>query len=226
PGHGGSDRSTDNEVPTVNKSLDQLRSAELAPFAEVDRVDPADALATTDAMMVSHIRYRNFVAGASEPFTGPISLDAAAFHGFMELPEFASWRASHMVISDSLGVPAVKKWYSQQTGSADFPNRTVVKDALLAGSDLLPLVEFYNDAAHRGWHDYQLPVIQDSILYMRQQYASDPDFRRRADDAVRHVVAEKLKLYPKLQLAQVRVDPASATAAAGQGGDAMRSLAE
>src|SRR6185295_3358135 len=82
PGHGGSDRSTDNEVPTVNKSLDQLRSAELAPFAEVDRVDAADALGTTDAMMVSHIRYRNFVAGASEPFTGPISLDAAAFHGF------------------------------------------------------------------------------------------------------------------------------------------------
>jgi beta-N-acetylhexosaminidase len=226
PGHGGSDRSTDNEVPTVNKSLDQLRRSELAPFAEVDREDATDPLGITDAMMVSHIRYRNFVQGAADPFTGPISLDAAAFRGFLDLPEFSAWRASHLVMSDSLGVPAVKKWYSQQTGSPEFPNRTVVSDALLAGSDLLPLVEFYRDPDHRGWKDNQLPAIEDSITYMRQQYASDPGFRRRADDAVRHVIAAKLKLYPKLQLAQVQVDPAAATAAAGQGQDEMRALSE
>jgi beta-N-acetylhexosaminidase len=226
PGHGGSDRSTDNEVPTVNKSLDQLRRSELAPFAEVDRADAADPLGVTDAMMVSHIRYRNFVQGASDPFTGPISLDAAAFRGFLDLPEFSAWRAGHLVMSDSLGVPAVKKWYSQQTGSAEFPNRTVVRDALLAGSDLLPLVEFYRDPDHRGWKDNQLPAIEDSIRYMREQYASDPGFRRRADDAVRHVIAAKLKLYPKLQLAQVLVDRAASTAAAGQGTDEMRALAE
>jgi hypothetical protein len=61
---------------------------------------------------------------------------------------------------------------------------------------------------------------------MREQYQKDPDFRRRADDAVRHVVAEKVRLYDHLQLSQVIVDPAKATAAAGQGGEAMRSLAE
>jgi beta-N-acetylhexosaminidase len=226
PGHGGSDRSTDNEVPTVNKSLDQLRSSELAPFAEVDREDAADPAGTTDAMLVSHIRYRNFIAGGADPFTGPISLDAAAFGGFMNLPEFATWRSTHMVMSDSLGVPAVKKWYAQQTGTQDFPNRTVVKDALLAGNDLLPLVEFYRDPDHRGWTDYQLPVIEDSILYMRKQYVDDPAFRRRADDAVRHVIAEKLKLYPRPQLNEVSVDPAVASAAAGQGADEMRSLSE
>ncbi len=88
PGHGGSDRSTDNEVPTVNKSLDQLRAAELAPFAEVDRQDDKDTGGATDGMMVSHIRYRNFL-GTGAPFTPPISLDNAAFNGFMELPEFA-----------------------------------------------------------------------------------------------------------------------------------------
>lgn len=225
PGHGGSDRSTDNEVPTVNKSLDQLRRSELAPFAEVDREDASDPAGTTDAMMVSHIRYRNFLAGG-DPFTGPISLDAAGFRGFMDLPEFAKWRAYHLVMSDSLGVPAVKKWYSQQTGSPEFPNRTVVKDALLAGNDLLPLVEFYRDPANRGWHDYQLPVIEDSVQFMREQYLSDPAFRRRADDAVRRVLAAKLLLYPKLQLSNVTVDPASATAAVGHGGDEMRSLAE
>ncbi len=225
PGHGGSDRSTDNEVPTVNKSLDQLRASELAPFAEVGRQDDADSVGTTDGMMVSHIRYRNFL-GTGAPFTPPISLDTAAFNGFMELPEFAAWRAGHLVMSDSLGVPAVKKWYAQQTGQTDFPNRTVVSDALMAGNDLLPLIEFYKDAAHPGWKDNQLPVIEDSIQYMRDQYAADPDFRRRADDAVRHVIAAKLRLYPDLQLAQVQVDAAKAAAAAGQGVDEMRSLSE
>lgn len=226
PGHGGSDRGTDNEVPTVNKSLDQLRASDLAPFAEADRVDDADLGATTDAMMVSHIRYRNFVAGAATPFTRPISLDAPAFKALMDLPEFAKWRTSHLVMSDSLGVPAVKKWYAQETGNADFPNRTVVRDALLAGSDLLPLVEFYKDPDHNGWKSNQLPLIQDSVTYMRQQYASDPDFRRRADDAVRHVIATKAKLYPKLHLDQVVVDTAAASTVAGGGADAMRTLAE
>ena len=58
---------------------------------------------------------------------------------------------------------------------------------------------------------------------MREQYASDPDFRRRADDAVRHVIAAKIKLYPQLQLAQVLVDPASPRPRhRRQGGDEMR----
>jgi hypothetical protein len=69
-------------------------------------------------------------------------------------------------------------------------------------------------------------VIQDSILYMRQQYASDPDFRRRADDAVRHVIASKVALYPRLQLAQVNVDPAKASEVAGSHAAEMRTLAE
>jgi len=226
PGHGGSDRSTDNEVPTVNKSLDQLRASDLAPFAVVDRSDPADAGGTTDGMMVSHIRYRDFVPGSSEAFTGPLSLDSSAFATLLALPEFAGWRATHLVMSDSLGVPAIKKWYAQEQGAAEFPNRTVVRDALLAGSDLLPLVEFYKDPEHRGWKDNQLPVIEDSITYMREQYGVDPDFRRRADDAVRRVLAAKLKLYPQLALRQATVDPAAASAEAGRGGDEMRSLAE
>jgi beta-N-acetylhexosaminidase len=153
PGHGGSDRSTDNEVPTVNKSLDQLRTSELAPFAELDRSDAADPGGTTDAMMVSHIRFRSFLSGGGAPFTGPISIDASAFGALMALPEFSSWRADHLVMADALGVPAVKKWYAEQQGEPDFPNRSVVKDALLAGSDLLPLVEFYHDPDESGWKD-------------------------------------------------------------------------
>lgn len=226
PGHGGSDRSIESEVPTVNKSLDQLRATDLAPFAEVDRQDAADPLGTTDGMMVSHIRYRNFVPGNTAPFTGPVSLDGAALQQLMQLPEFAGWRPGNLVMSDALGVSAIKKWYATQQGATEFPNRTVVRDALLAGNDLLPLVEFYKDPSNPGWKDQQLPVIEDSIQYMRDQYQSDPDFRRRADEAVRRVIAAKLKLYPELQRTQVMVDPARATALAGQGADQMRALAE
>lgn len=226
PGHGGSDRGTDNEVPTVNKSLDQLRASELAPFAELDRADPQDAAGTVDGMMVSHIRYRSFVPASGAPFTGPISIDAGASATLMALPEFAAWRANHLVMADALGVQAIKKWYAAQEGQAEFPNRTVVKDALLAGNDLLPLVEFYSDPDKSGWNEYQLPLIQDSILYMRQQYASDADFRRRVDDAVRHVIAAKATLYPQLSRAQAHVDAGRATAAAGTHADEMRTLAE
>jgi len=224
PGHGGSDRATDNEVPTVNKSLAQLRASDVAPFAEVMRVDAAAPLDTTDAMMVSHIRYRNFVPGAAAAFTRPISIDAPAFRTLMALPEFSAWRADHMVMADSLGVPAVKDWYREQEGQAEFPNRTVVREALMAGNDLLPLIEFYLDPANRGWRDSQLPVIQDSILYMREQYASDLDFRRRADEAVRRVIAAKMKLYPTFQLAETRRDGAAAAEAAGAGAGEMRAL--
>ncbi len=226
PGHGESDRSTESEVPTVNKSLDQLRLSELAPFAEVDRADPKDPLGTADGMMVSHIRYRNFVPSSTAPFTGPVSIDPNALNTLMQLPEFSDWRQGGLVMADSLGVEALKTWYAQVEGQAEFPNRTVVKDALMAGNDLLPLVEFYPDPAKPGWKDNQLPTIEDSILYMRQQYNDSPDFRRRVDDAVRHVIAAKLKLYPKLQLADVSVDPVKAASAAGQGADAMRRISE
>jgi beta-N-acetylhexosaminidase len=144
----------------------------------------------------------------------------------MGLPEFSSWRTDHLVMADALGVQAVKKWYAEQEGQPEFPNRSVVKDALLAGNDLLPLVEFYTDPDHSGWKDYQLPLIQDSILYMRQQYASDPDFRRRADDAVRHIIEAKATLYPRLTREQAHVDPERAAAAAGTHTGEMRSLAE
>jgi beta-N-acetylhexosaminidase len=224
PGHGGSDRSTDSEVPTVNKSLAQLRASDLAPFATVTGIDESDPLGTTDAIMVSHIRYRNFVAGAAAPFTRPISIDAPAFRTLMELPEFAPWRAGHIVMADALGVQAIKDWYAEQEGQAEFPNRTVVRESLLAGNDLLPLIEFYIDPANRGWRDYQLPLIQDTILFMREQYTTDLEFRRRADEAVRRIIAAKMRIYPSLRFDETQRPPAAAAEAAGSGAEQMRQL--
>jgi beta-N-acetylhexosaminidase len=223
PGHGGSDRSTDAEVPTVNKSLDQLRATDLAPFARLDAEEGGDPLGVTDAMMVSHIRYRGFGAGGAGSFTRPISIDRTALSTLIALPEFSSWRRDHLLMADALGVQGIKDWYAQE-GEPDFPNRTVVKEALMAGNDLLPLIEFYRDPDNRAWSDYQLPVIQDSILYLREQYLADPEFRRRADEALRYVIAAKVRLYPEMTLEDALVDPVDAAAIAGSGAEEMRAL--
>src|SRR5262249_16423759 len=67
---------------------------------------------------------------------------------------------------------------------------------------------------------------QDSILYMRELYRTDPEFRQRARDAARHIIAAKVHLYSALQLSQVLVDPAQARNAASEGAGDMQSLAD
>ncbi|MGH2542899.1 MAG: glycoside hydrolase family 3 N-terminal domain-containing protein, partial [Ardenticatenaceae bacterium] len=74
PGHGGSDRLPDDEVATVDKSLQELRRIELAPFFAVTRFDGPEDPAVTEALMSSHIRYRGF-QGNIRQFTAPISFD-------------------------------------------------------------------------------------------------------------------------------------------------------
>ncbi len=72
PGQGGSDRRPDDEVATVQKSLQQLRQIELAPFAAVAGSDLTPP-GITAALMTSHIRYRGF-QGNIRQLTPPISL--------------------------------------------------------------------------------------------------------------------------------------------------------
>ena len=56
------------------------------------------------------------------------------------LPEFAAWRKNGgLIVSDALGVPAVAKYFDPSEKS--FPHRQVAKEALMAGNDLLPLID-------------------------------------------------------------------------------------
>jgi hypothetical protein len=68
--------------------------------------------------------------------------------------------------------------------------------------------------------------MQDTILYLREHYTSDIAFRRRADEAVRHVIAAKMRINPKLELSAALRDPAVASETAGTGIEEMRALAE
>lgn len=209
PGNGGSDRSPDDEVATVAKSLQELTRIELAPFIAVTQGDP-DNLAVTDALMSSHIQYRGF-QGNIRQVTKPISLDVAGLQALMNLKELAAWRTRGVILSDSLGVPAIRKYYDPQLKS--FPARQIAQEALLAGNDLLYLSRF---ALNDNWPE-QLANIQSTIQYFRDQYARDQAFKARVDSAVRRILALKHRLYPDFNLKSIQVDPEQAVNDVGKG---------
>ncbi len=210
PGHGGSDRLPDNEVATVDKSLQELQRIELPPFYEVTAAKPADEPGMTDALMSSHIRYRGF-QGDIRQFTAPISFDAAGMDTLLNLPEIKAWRDNGgLIVSDALGVPAVRKHFDPTLES--FPHRRIAKEAFLAGNDVLSLVQFDLKSI---WSD-QFANIKDTIFFFRTEYVNNPAFAEQVDEAVARILRLKLKLYPEPGLDALNNDPARALEVAGQ----------
>ena len=189
PGKGSSDRPVDVEVPTVRRSLEQLKQIELAPFFAVTRQTPGTP-GVADALLATHIRYQGF-QGNIRATTAPVSLDPQALNSLMALPEFAPWRqAGGVIVSDRLGARSVQRFYDDT--EREFPHRQVAKDALLAGNDLLFVADF---ALGGGDEAQQLANVKDTIAWFRDRYESDPTFRQRVDDAVRRILQLKLRLY-------------------------------
>jgi beta-N-acetylhexosaminidase len=209
PGHGGSDRLPDEEVATVDKSIDELKRVELAPFFAVTS-DDGTAEAETDALMSSHIRYLGF-QGNVRQYTAPISFDAEGMNSILSLNEFSSWRPTGLIVSDSLGVPAVRKYFDPTLST--FPHRRIAKEAFLAGNNLLLLAQF---DLNNVWAD-QLSNIRDTIAFFRDEYRTDPSFAARVDEAVLKILRLKLKLYPELTLQAVQVPADAATQVCGLG---------
>jgi beta-N-acetylhexosaminidase len=189
PGQGASDRRPEDEVATVQKSVQQLRQIELAPFVTVAAGNDLNVPGTTGILMTSHIRYRGF-QGNIRQLTPPISL-APQLQDLMALKEFADWRAAGGVLmSDALGVPAVRRYYDPQLQK--FPHRQVAQDAFLAGNDLLYLSRF---ALTDEWPD-QFAAIKETILFFQSKYQDDSEFRARVDTAVERILRLKMRLYP------------------------------
>jgi beta-N-acetylhexosaminidase len=197
PGNGGSDRSPDEEVATVDKSLQELRRIELAPFFAVTQGN--DPSAITDGLMSAHIRYRGF-QGNIRQLTRPISLDAQGLNALMSLNELAAWRNRGVIVSDSLGVLAVRKYYDPQL--ATFPFKRVAQEALLAGNDVLLLSQF---GLTDDWGE-QLSNVKATIEFFREKYVTDTAFQVRVDGAVRRILSLKRRLYPRFTLDEVWVD--------------------
>ena len=199
PGQGGADRRPEDEVATVQKSLQQLRQIELAPFVAVAAGGDLNAPGATAALMTSHIRYRG-LQGNIRQLTPPISL-APQLQDLMALKEFSDWRAGGgVLVSDALGVPALRRYYDPAL--LKFPHRQVAQDAFLAGNDLLYLGRF---ALTDAWPE-QFTAIKETILFFQSKYQDDSAFRARVDASVERIVRMKLRSAGSQEGARVPAD--------------------
>jgi beta-N-acetylhexosaminidase len=187
PGLGASDRSLDDEVSTVQRTLEKLRQVDLAPFSAVAQAD--DPLARPDGLLVSHIRFQGLEGGRFVK-TRPISVDSQVLQRLLQLPELTGWREEGgMTVSDSLGVRALRRFYDPSEGS--FNGRRIAQEAFFAGNDLLFLSQF---ALSDTWED-QAANVKSTITFFREKYESDPSFQASVDAAVARILRLKLALY-------------------------------
>jgi beta-N-acetylhexosaminidase len=185
PGFGSSDREINQGVPTLLKSLDDLRRVELQPFFRVTYLDPDNPDGTTDGLMTAHVRYQGLQGNV------PISLDARNLPAILALKEIAPWRnEGGLIISAPLGVPAALEGIA--AGRENFPARRLAQDAFLAGSDILFLDDFAfaNDNSQA-----KIVNIKNAIGFFQEKYQTDSNFRAAVDRAVRHIIKAKIKIY-------------------------------
>ena len=194
PGRGSSDRSPEEEVATVRKSLEQLKLVELAPFSAVTTSQDANAVA--DGLLLSHIRYQGF-QGNIRATTRPVSFDASALSAILALPQFSTWRGNGgLIVSDDLGSKAVRDFYS--LGGESFSPRLVARDAFLAGNDLLYLGNITTDE-----FDDSYSATMRILDAFAQEYRNDQVFAQQVDAAVTRILTHKLSMYPTLNLQNV-----------------------
>lgn len=198
PGFGSSDREINKGVPTIIKSLDEMRRTELAPFFKVTRLEPDNpdqAAGLADGLMTAHVRYQGLQGNV------PISLDPRNLPTLLALKEFAPWReAGGLVVSAPLGVPAALEGIAADR--ENFPARRLAQDAFLAGSDILLLANFAFDDDTPA---QEMANIKNAILFFQEKYTSDPNFQAAVDRSVRRIIKAKIKIFgPNLLEAQAR----------------------
>ena len=195
PGRGDSDRSPEEEVATVRKTLDQLKQVELAPFFVV--TNSTDATGLADGLFVSHIRYQGF-QGNIRATTRPVSLDESALSTIIALPEFTTWRANGgLIVCDALGSRALREFYLQS--GENFSARSVARDAFLAGNDLL----YLGNIAAQDQNEDNYTATLGVLDFFAQQYRADRTFAQAVDAAVLRILTQKFRMYNVFTLANV-----------------------
>lgn len=218
PGLGTADRSLNEEVSTVQRTLDKLRQVDLLPFAAVTQAE--DPLARPDGLLVSHIRFRGLEGGRFTT-TGPISVDSQTLRRLLGLQELSAWREQGgIVVADSLGLRALRRFYDPKEET--FNGRRIAQDALLAGNDLLILSQF---ALGPSWEE-RVANVKSTITFFQDKYEADPSFQALVDAAVARILRLKLALYGgKFLLNSVRPDPNTASTQVGGHSEVLSSIA-
>lgn len=195
PGTGNSDRSPDQEVSTVRKSLEQLEQVELVPYFAVT-TPPMGNPGRVDALMVSHNRYQGF-QGNIRTTTRPISFDSNAIQQVLSLPGMTAWReAGGLLISDNLGSGAIRRFFDPN--DTNFDARQVARNAFLAGNDML----FVDNFVATGDPD-EFTTLVSTIESFVQKYREDPAFARRVDASVLRILQAKQAMYGDFSVTRV-----------------------
>ncbi|MDD5467807.1 MAG: glycoside hydrolase family 3 N-terminal domain-containing protein [Anaerolineales bacterium] len=203
PGNGGSDRSPDEEVATVRKSLERLKNFDLMPFFAV--TGGASSQGTTvDGLLASHIRYQGFQENIRST-TRPVSFDPQAFSQLMSLPALSTWRQNGgIMICDNLGSRAVRRFY--ELARQPFDARRVALNAFLAGNDII----YLGDITSSDDPDSYTSTIK-ILAYFAQKYRDDPAFAQQVDASVLRILALKYRLYDNFDLQSVLAPPDGVT---------------
>lgn len=206
PGMGGSDRTPDDEIATVQKPMEELVAEDMQPFFAVTDVSSVIS-GTVDGLMTTNLRYRA-LQGNVRQTTRPISLDAQSLPNLLKQPELQPWYQTRgIIVSAELGTVALRRFYQQQFDSGTFPARTVAREAFNAGNDLLFLADF---ALTDDWAN-QLQNIDETINFFVEQYINDAVFANKVHQSLRRLLALKLRLYDNnFDIKQIkRPDPTS-----------------
>lgn len=194
PGLGGADRPPLDEVSTIQKSLEQLKQIELAPFMAV--AGAKDPLQQADGFMVSHIRFQG-LQGNIRATTKPVSFDQAALAQLLSVEPIAAWRqAGGLTVSDSLGSRAVRLFFDP-TGN-EFDPINIARTAFLAGNDMLYLDNFWAKSDLNPF-----TTIRRTLDSFTAKYQEDSVFAQQVDASVRRILQAKLNRFPEFNLEQV-----------------------
>ena len=188
PGMGNADRPAEAEVPTVRKSLEQLRQTELAPFLAVTSPGQVGGALPVDGLLVSHIRYQGLQGNIRET-TRPISLDRQALGQLLAIEPLQVWRdEGGLLVSDSSGARAIRRFMDPREEA--FNAVAVARAAFQAGEDMLLLDDFRNpDDAD------ELTSVLETLDAFTEKYKSDPVFAEQVDESALRILRMKLRLY-------------------------------
>lgn len=199
PGQGNIDRLPQQEIATVQQSIEELRQTAFVPFRDVTRqtsliLQKNGDLFSTDGLMTSYMRYSALFGNTSPISLGP-ELSAA-----LEQEGFADWHNNGgLLVSNAIGVPAIRRYYDPTL--LDFPYLRIALDIFSAGHDLIYLDQLSSD----GDWPTERRIIQEIIEFFHERYNDFPDFATQVDNAVRRTLRLKLRLYGESYVAAAQL---------------------
>ena len=186
PGVGSADRSESDEIAVVKREPEQVFEIDLLPFEMVMAQDQeADVEGRTDAIVTTQARFVQLQAQPDRPF----GLDRLALDDLDTQNEtLARWRAAGgLRISPGLGQLSIRRYVDADLTA--FSLRQVMREALMAGNDLLSLDGVLSaptavESSTRQEINSAVAELEAGIEWLARQYVSDEALRTRIDDAL------------------------------------------